>query len=166
MTVFHPRKNDMGQPVEIRHPSRPTAFASWVDAAQPAIAIPGGDLPAIINGIEIVRVASPVDAAGWEKQVIDRTALKAPPLANPHNKKLSAGAVIREEDGRVWLFEPTNRFGGYVRTFPKGTVEAGYSLAATAAKEAFEEVGLLVEIGAPIADVERTTSVCRYFLAR
>jgi ADP-ribose pyrophosphatase YjhB (NUDIX family) len=53
-----------------------------------------------------------------------------------------------------------------VRTFPKGTRKPGYSLAATAAKEAFEETGLLVEIDVPFIDAPRSKSVCRYFLAR
>ena len=50
MTVFHPRKNDMGQSVEIRFASQPIAIANWVEVAQRAIAIPGGDLPAMVNG--------------------------------------------------------------------------------------------------------------------
>ena len=81
-------------------------------------------------------------------------------------KKLSAGAVIVEPDGRCWLFEPTNHFGGYKLTFPKGTVEAGWSLEASAAREVFEETGLVVRIGEPLIDVERSTSVARYFRGR
>ena len=72
----------------------------------------------------------------------------------------------REPDGRVWVFEPTNKFGGYVRTSPKGTVVSGRSLAANAAKEVFEETGLLIEVGQPLIDTERTASVCRYFLGQ
>jgi hypothetical protein len=66
----------------------------------------------------------------------------------------------------VWVFEPTNKFGGYVRTSPKGTVVSGLSLAANAAKEVFEETGLLIEVGQPLIDTERTASVCRYFLGQ
>ena len=166
MTVLHPRKNGKGLPVDIRHPSQPSALASWADPSQPAIAVPNCPLPALINGVPATRAVPPDSPDGWEHMVVDKRARSASPLSTPHKKKLSAGAVIREPDGRIWLVEPTNGFGGYVRTFPKGTIEPGYSLAATAAKEAFEEAGLLVEIGPPLADVERTTSVCRYFLAR
>ena len=80
--------------------------------------------------------------------------------------KLSAGAVIIEPDGRVWLVEPTNHHGGYHRSFPKGTIEGGWSLRATAVKEAFEETGLLVQLGAFLIDVPRTTSITRYFIAK
>ena len=65
--------------------------------------------------------------------------------------------------GITKLVEPTNSYWGYVRTFPKGTRKPGYSLAATAAKEAFEETGLLVEIDVPFIDAPRSKSVCRYF---
>lgn len=32
----------------------------------------------------------------------------------------AAGVVIREPDGRVWVVAPSNAFGGYKATFPKG----------------------------------------------
>jgi 8-oxo-dGTP pyrophosphatase MutT (NUDIX family) len=80
-------------------------------------------------------------------------------------KKRAAGAVIREPDGRVWLYEPTNHYGGYQQTFPKGTVDGADSFEATAAREAFEETGLLVEIGAFLIDSDRSLSVTRFFLA-
>ena len=76
------------------------------------------------------------------------------------------GAVIIEPDNRVWLYEPTNHYGDYQRTFPKGTVDAGDSFEATAAREAFEETGLLVEIGAFLIDSDRSLSVTRFFLGR
>jgi 8-oxo-dGTP pyrophosphatase MutT (NUDIX family) len=43
---------------------------------------------------------------------------------------------------------------------------SGLSLAANAAKEVFEETGLLIEVGQPLIDTERTASVCRYFLGQ
>ena len=73
--------------------------------------------------------------------------------------------MILEPDGRVWLYEPTNHYGSYQRTFPKGTVDAGDSFEATAAREAFEETGLLVEIGAFLIDSDRSLSVTRFYLA-
>ncbi|MCW3476753.1 NUDIX hydrolase [Limobrevibacterium gyesilva] len=89
-----------------------------------------------------------------------------PPAPVPgKGRKLSAGAVVVEPDGRVWLVEPTNHFGGYVRTFPKGRVEHGLSLRATAVREAFEETGLLVRLGRFLVDGVRTTTVTRYYLA-
>lgn len=78
-----------------------------------------------------------------------------------------AGTVIVEPDGRVWIIESTNHFTG-ARTFPKGTVDEGLSLQATAIKETFEETGLRVEIQAHLTDFRQKTSApkTRYYLAR
>jgi 8-oxo-dGTP pyrophosphatase MutT (NUDIX family) len=71
-----------------------------------------------------------------------------------------------EEDGRVWLVSPTNGFGGYAATFPKGRVDPGASLQHTAVREVFEEAGLLVRLEAHLIDVPRTQTYTRYYLAR
>ncbi len=84
---------------------------------------------------------------------------------NP-NKKVGAGVLIMEPDGRVWLTRPTNGFGGYQHTFPKGTAESGLTLQQNAIKEAYEETGLKVKIVGIVGDVERDTSKARYYLAR
>jgi hypothetical protein len=34
---------------------------------------------------------------------------------------------VSRREGRVWLFAPTNQFGGYRLPFLKGTVEPGYT---------------------------------------
>jgi 8-oxo-dGTP pyrophosphatase MutT (NUDIX family) len=81
-------------------------------------------------------------------------------------KKLAAGVVVMEPDGRFWLVAPTNAFGGYKATFPKGRLEPGMSPQATAIKEAFEEAGLQVEITGLIGDFERSTTITRYYTAR
>lgn len=81
-------------------------------------------------------------------------------------KRMGAGVLIREPDGRVWVVEPKNHFGGYANTFPKGGLEKGLSLQQTAIKEAFEESGLQVEITGHVGDFERDTSVARYYTAR
>ncbi|MDD5461516.1 MAG: NUDIX hydrolase [Methylococcales bacterium] len=83
-----------------------------------------------------------------------------------HGKKLAAGVVIREPDTRFWLVAPTNAFGGYKATFPKGTIEPGMNAQITAIKEAYEESGLQIEILGWIGDFERTASVTRYYFAR
>jgi ADP-ribose pyrophosphatase YjhB (NUDIX family) len=86
-------------------------------------------------------------------------------MATSGEELISAGAVIIEADGRIWLFEPTNHYRGYKYTFPKGRVEDGFSLRAAAAKEVFEETGLLVRIGRFLIDVKRTHTRTRYYLA-
>ena len=84
----------------------------------------------------------------------------------PEKMKQGAGVVVQEPDGRVWVIHPTNAFGGYKSSFPKGTVEDGLSLQASAIKEAYEESGLKVELVSHLMDVVRTTSVARYYLAK
>lgn len=66
----------------------------------------------------------------------------------------------------MWVTHPTNGFGGYSATFPKGTAEPGLSLQATAIKECFEETGLKIKIVGIVGDFERTTSVARMYRAR
>ena len=166
LKVNHPKSDSKGRVVVIVNPSQPTDPASWGDPSGVARATPGYTMPAIINEIPITRAMPPTGFKSWENLVVDRSARSMKPLKLTPGKKASAGAVIHEPDGRVWLVEPTNGFWGYVRTFPKGTNEPHYSLAATAAKEVFEETGLLVEVGAPLIDTERSKSVCRYFLGR
>ncbi len=61
---------------------------------------------------------------------------------------------------------PTNAFGGYKATFPKGRLEPGMSPQATAIKEAFEESGMQIEITGLIGDFERTTTITCYYTAR
>jgi ADP-ribose pyrophosphatase YjhB (NUDIX family) len=138
--------------------------------------------PAPLNGVKFETWwDAPTTHEGW-KHVEGQNAtlaLSEPPLPQAtykvynketHENELkskheAAGVIIREPDGRIWVVEPTKHYGGYVHTFPKGTVEEGHSLQATAIKEAFEESGLQVKIIGHLADVERDTSVARYYLA-
>lgn len=63
------------------------------------------------------------------------------------------------------MVAPSNQFAGYSATFPKGSVEGGRSLQATALMEAFEESGLKVRLVAHLLDVKRSQSYTRYYLA-
>src|SRR4051812_15512168 len=76
---------------------------------------------------------------------------------------VSTGIVLLEGDGRLWLFEPLNHFGGYEHTFPKGRVES-LTYQQNAHKELFEETGLLGEITGIIGDFVGDTTVTRYYL--
>ncbi len=84
----------------------------------------------------------------------------------PMQKKAGAGVVMVEPDGRVWLVEPSNHFGGYVSTFPKGGQEPGLSLQQTALKEVFEESGLQAEITGHLGDFEGDLSSNRYYVGK
>ncbi len=88
---------------------------------------------------------------------------KLPP--NSYLKK-STGVIIEEPDGRIWIYEPSNHFGGYEHTFPKGRIEPTLTLQQTAVKEALEETGLLTEITGYLGDYTKTTTLTRYYLAK
>ena len=72
---------------------------------------------------------------------------------------------MREKDGRIWLVQPKNAFGGYQSTFPKGRVESSLSLQANAIKEAFEETGLKARITGLAGDREGDITLTRYYTA-
>lgn len=88
------------------------------------------------------------------------------PIKLPKNKNAATGVIIEEVDGRVWLVHPTNQFGGYAASFPKGKIEQGLPLQANAIKETFEESGLKVEITGIVGDSDRSTSITRYYTAK
>ncbi len=162
---YHPSLTERGERVRVWAPTTPSPPATWHDPDAVACFVPNGPAPSEINGLALNPATPPQDAAGWARLVASPD--RQPPLATSAlHRGRGAGAVILEPDGRVWLIEPTNHFAGYRCTFPKGSMERGYELAALAAKEAFEETGLLVEIGAFLLDTPRPGSMARYYLAR
>ena len=58
-----------------------------------------------------------------------------------------AGAVVRDEVGRLLLIRRGNPPGRGLWSLPGGRVEAGETPAAAAAREVLEETGLRVEVG-------------------
>lgn len=162
----HPKKNDDGHEVTINYPSKPTAAETWTDPDAVATFLPHGAVPEALYGVPFAPWEDhPRSIEEWA-DVPGQADLDEPPMPAVAGKHVSAGVVVEEPDGRVWVAHPTNAFGGYRSTFPKGTQDDGLSLQATAIKEAFEESGLQVEITDYLTDVERTTSVGRYYLAR
>jgi 8-oxo-dGTP pyrophosphatase MutT (NUDIX family) len=156
--VHHPFPNDEGDAVLIHRPSRPTILPSWLDVNQVATVVPGGELPAALNGVALAPCVLPLpDAPG---------PFAEPPYLLPAGFQAAAGAVVIEDDGRVWLVSPTNGFGGYAATFPKGRVDPGCTLQHTALREAFEESGLVVRLEAFLLDAMRTQTFTRYYIAR
>lgn len=166
MTTFHPHPDDDGDAVLIRKPSLPTPLPHWNDPTRIATVVPGGPLPAALNGIALAPWEdAPASAHGWSACAAS-PGLDEPPFLLPPGLAAAAGAVILEDDGRVWLVAPSNGFGGYAATFPKGRVDAGTSLACACVREAFEESGLQVEIAGFLVDARRTLTFTRYYLAR
>lgn len=90
-----------------------------------AVFVPDGPVPSNLADIAMQAADLPVNPAGWDALAGYPIVADPPPPTVPNGMKLSAGAVIIEPDGRVWLVEPTNHYGGYHRTFPKGTIEGG-----------------------------------------
>lgn len=162
----HPRLDDKGNLVKLNHPSTPTAQWTWQAADSVAVVIPDGPTPAALAGIRFSSWQNvPVNGEVWE-ELAQLNLVDEPSFKLPKGKKAAAGVVVREEDGRIWAVAPSNAFGGYPVTFPKGTQDPGMSLQATAIREAFEEAGLQVELTRFLIDVPRSTSFTRYYLAR
>jgi 8-oxo-dGTP pyrophosphatase MutT (NUDIX family) len=162
--VFHPRPGDQGQRVEIMHPSQPSSLDTWADATALACVVPDGPMPSSINGLPVSSwQAVPQSSDEWEALAAEHW-VSEPEFNVPAGKK-AAGVVIREPDGRIWVVAPSNAFGGYQATFPKGKMDKGLSTQATALVEAYEESGLQVRLIRHLVDVKRSTSYTRYFLA-
>lgn len=162
--TYHPRLDDSGQRVQIKQPSTPTPLDTWSCPTESACVIPDGLMPAALNGVAFAPwQEAPTDAAGWEA-LAAQGRIEEPAFDSPAGYKKACGVVIREEDGRIWLVAPSNGYGNYQVTFPKGGMD-GRSTQATALVEAFEESGLRVRLVRHLVDVKRSQSYTRYYLA-
>ena len=164
--AYHPHPNDKGERVKIHNPSMASHPDTW--GSGNATFTPGSHTPDALHGTHLTSWGhAPTTKAGWQTvEGQNHTVEPNYPVEAPRGKSVGAGVVIREPDGRIWLTKPTNHYGGYVNTFPKGTVEdAVPSVQANAIKEAHEESGLKVKITGHIGDFERSTSVARFYAA-
>lgn len=168
MTTLHPKHDEHGQPVTIAVPTAPTRLAAWLDPAMVATVVPEGEPPPVLHGVACRPwLGAPRDNAAWAAVAgQDAGGFGEPAFVPAPGKRVAAGVVIEEPDGRVWVVHPTNAFGGYPATFPKGTMEPGMPMRATAIREAYEESGLQVVLTGFLADVLRSRSKTRYYLAR
>jgi len=165
--VCHPRLSENGSAVQINNPTHPSSHTTWHNPKAVATFVPDGDVPMSINGIPIRQWKDhPRTKEGWEYCDGVNHSLYEPPFELPPGKHAGAGVVIIEPDGRVWITHPTNSFGGYHATWPKGSVDPDESMQAAACRETFEETGLKVEIVGFLGDFQKTTSVARMYLAR
>lgn len=163
----HPKAKEDGHSVAIKKPSHPSAPTTWHSPDAVATFVPGGDTPLSINGVALRAWKDhPRTTEGWDYVDGVDDNLDEPGFNLPKGKKAASGVIIEEPDGRIWLIAPTNAFGGYEASFPKGTAEEGLSLQANAIKECFEESGLKIEITGFLGDFERTTSVARMYRAK
>ncbi len=163
--VFHPKLGEHGKPVKLLKPSTPTALDAWADPNAFAQVVPQGTMPEHINGVPISSwTDAPTTNGGWE-ELVKNLNFDEPDFKPVAGLKPAAGVVTLEPDGRVWAFAPSNAYGGYTATFPKGRLD-GLSTRAAAIKEAYEETGLQVELTGFLVDVRRSTTCSRYYLAR
>lgn len=79
--------------------------------------------------------------------------------------KLSTGVVLIE-NGKVWVYEPKQHFGGYSTAFPKGTTETGLTHQQNALKEVFEETGLHAKVTGFLGDFQATTGTTRLYIGQ
>ena len=163
--TFHPRKDDKQRAVEIKKPSKASTFETWHQSDVVATVVPDGLMPAEVNGLPVQSWDDPpTSPSGWEELAAQHL-IDEPEYVLPAGYRRAAGVVVREKNGRVWTVAPTNEFGGYKVTFPKGRVEPGMSLQATALVEAFEESGLKVRLIKHLVDIKRSQTYTRYYLA-
>jgi 8-oxo-dGTP pyrophosphatase MutT (NUDIX family) len=166
MPIYHPMLDEHGKPVLLNKPSQPTALPSWGQADAVATVVPGGDCPAELNGIAMTAwLDVPTSAQAWNN-VEGQCEFQKPPFNPPGGKMPAAGVVVEKPDGRFWLVAPSNAFGGYTATFPKGRIEGNVNRQASAIREAYEEAGLKVKITGYLADSNRSQSYTRYYLAQ
>ena len=78
-----------------------------------------------------------------------------------------SGVVIAEEDGTIWLAEPTGHFDGYTAQTIKGNIEEGETLRQAAVREAREETGFDVMLDSHLIDYvdPDTGEIIRYYNA-
>ncbi len=160
-----PQLGGKPDPFLVKEPPVATEIDGNANAEDVAVFTSDFEPGAELNGVPFESWQPPTTQAGWAG-VDGQKALDEPPMPEITGKRPGSGVIVEEPDGRVWLIEPTNHFGGYEHTFPKGGIEAGLSPQANAIKETWEESGLKVEITGYVGDFERTTSVARYYTAR
>ena len=163
MTI-HPRKDDKGNKVFLKEPHVPTPLNAWADPQQSAIVVPDGPMPEILHGVRFAPwIDAPKERGGWLS--LAKSFDFHEPEFDAKGMTPASGAVIVEPDGRAWLVAPSNAFGGYKVTYPKGKSK-GMDMRATALKEVYEESGLQVELFDHLIDITKTGSRTRYYLAR
>jgi 8-oxo-dGTP pyrophosphatase MutT (NUDIX family) len=166
MPFYHPMPDEHGKPVLLKSPSKATPLASWNQVDAVATVTPDGQMPASLNGIRFEDWHDvPTSHEAWNS-IGGQCHFEEPAFHVPQSKMPAAGVVVEEVDGKFWLVAPSNGFGGYAATFPKGRIEGKVSRQASAIREAYEEAGLKVRITGFLADSDRTQSYTRYYLAQ
>lgn len=160
---IHPKLDSSGNEVYIQYPSvsSPTHHWDHPDAVAGVTPEDHSSVPSGLNGIPFETAKAPED---WSK-VDGKGTFSEPNMTSTGGKKVASG-VIMKEGNKVWVVHPTNEFGGYSATFPKGKLDYGIDMRSNAIKETHEESGLKAELTGHAADVPRTTSYTRYYTGK
>ena len=162
--IYHPHPDEHGRKLRLVSPSQERDLARLADPQASVTFVPGSACADMLGGV----VLAPCSQSDIERALARAEAepIDEPPFVLPAGRQAAAGAVVIEADGRIWLVAPSNAFGGYTSTFPKGRVCPGASLQATALKETWEESGLRIRVTAWLGDFIRTQTYTRFYLAR
>ena len=162
--TYHPCLDEHGRKHRIVSPSDERNLDRLADPQADVTFIPGSVCADMLNGVVLAACPPPeIEHALWRA---DAEPLDEPPYLLPPGRQAAGGAVVLEPDGRLWLVAPSNAYGGYQATFPKGRVSPGASLQATAIKEVWEESGLRVRLTGFLGDFSRTQTWTRFYLAQ
>jgi len=147
---------DMGKAV-VFEVGKPPSWAPYADK----LGFPPGPTPETKKGagdgqlkIDHWKQAWPIDKIFEDPSKLIKT-----------GKKQASGVILVEEKG-AWLVEPTNHFGGYVNTFPKGGVASTLTHQQSALKELWEETGMQGELLAFLGEFEKGTSQTKLYLGK
>lgn len=162
--TYHPCLDEHGRKLVLAAPSQECNLAQLADPEASLTFVPGSACAGMLNGVALAA-AMPAELEAVLAQA------EAEPVAEPAyrlapGKQAAAGAVVLEPDGRIWLVAPSNGFGGYQASLPKGRATPGLSLRAAAVRETWEESGLLVRLTGFLGDFGRTQTWTRFYLAR
>lgn len=165
--IFHPCLDENGERVLVKNPTESTSLKTWLDARRSAIAsrTDAPQLPAALNEVAFDEDFSIADSPEPWFNLCPDVVEGEPDFVLPPGFRATSGCVVVEPDQRAWVVYPTNAFGGVVCSFPKGRLEPVLSLAQNAAKETWEESGLLVRPVHFLCDIVRRHVVTRFYLA-
>jgi 8-oxo-dGTP pyrophosphatase MutT (NUDIX family) len=140
----------------------------------------GTDPKALVDKTQAIRFEKDMDLTGMSLHGIPFTPVKKdawkkhkdkdlgePDYPSDRPQRPASGVVVLEDDGRMWIMEPTWHYGQQEHGFATGGVEEGLTAQQSARKEAIEELGFDVEITDWLGDVDTwPRSYRRYYIAR
>ena len=126
MPAIHPKPGEHDQPVTIKHPSAPTPPASWFDPAAVAVFVPGGPVPAELNGVPVAPWTDhPRTAAEWAQVEGQNSDLDEPPLTLTAASTPAPGSGARATGASGWWRRPTDS-GTTTRRCPRAPPTMAY----------------------------------------